>query len=56
MVRFNGIPARFRANLWKLFIDNQVADIKKSKGDNYFAELCSIAPESQVKSPHSLAY
>jgi hypothetical protein len=47
MVR-NGIPSCYRSELWKLFIEYQVADIKSSKGPNYFAHLCNIAPESRV--------
>ena len=47
MVR-NGIPTCYRSKLWKILIDRQVNDIKNSKGPNYFAHLCNIAPESNV--------
>lgn len=34
--------------MWKIFIDHHVAEIKSSKGANYFAHLCSISPEAPV--------
>ena len=44
----NGISSRYRSDIWKLLIHHQVADIKVTKGPNYFSYLCNLAHESQV--------
>lgn len=44
----NGILAKYRSELWKLFINRQVADIKKAKGPNYYQFLCNLVNELPV--------
>ena len=44
----DGIPAQYRSQLWKIFIDYHVKDLKELKGPNYYSYLCNLIDESPV--------
>lgn len=44
-----GIPSHLRSEFWHIFIWKQTEQIRKTKGVNYYQNLCHLLPNSDVR-------
>lgn len=47
-----GVPNHLRSEVWHIFIQKQISDIRKVKGITYYENLCHLLPNSDVSNQH----